>query len=111
MALLVSLRAPQGTVLRVRYEDLVREPSKELVRIGQFLGLSMQPVIEQIEAGQPLRVPYLLDGNRIRCETEISLRFDDSWRKRQSLGDRLVATLFTLPFFLLFGYWNYPYDA
>jgi|GEM_PF-3465327 len=111
MSLLVQLSAPRGRVMRVRYEDLVREPAKELTRIGQFLGLSMEPVIGRIEAGEPLRVPYLLDGNRIRCEKEITLRFDNTWRKRQSLGDRLVATLFTLPFFLLFGYWNYPYDS
>lgn len=111
MALLVQLKAPRGSVIRVRYEDLVREPTKELTRIGQWLGLSMEPLIEQIEAGESLQVPFLLDGNRIRCETEITLRFDDTWRRRQSLGDRLVAILFTLPFFLGFGYWNYPYDS
>lgn len=111
MSLLVQLMAPRGRVMRVRYEDLVREPAVELTRIGQFLGLSMEPVIERVEAGEPLQVPYLLDGNRIRCEEEITLRFDDTWRRRQSLGERLVAILCTLPFFLLFGYWNYPYDS
>lgn len=111
MALLVQFRAPRGVVLRVRYEDLVREPGKELTRIGDFLGLSMEPLIEKIEAGKPLTVPHLLDGNRIRCETEINLRFDDAWRKDQGWGERLTATLFTLPFFLKFGYWNYPYDV
>jgi hypothetical protein len=111
MSLLVQLRAPRGTVMRVRYEDLAREPSGELARIGQFLDLSMDPVVAKIEAGEPLQVPFLLDGNRIRCQTEITLRFDDSWRRNQRFMDRLVATLFTLPFFLLFGYWNYPYDG
>ncbi len=111
MSLLVQLRAPRGRVMRVRYEDLVREPAVELTRIGEFLDLSMEPVIERIEAGEPLQVPYLLDGNRIRCEKEITLRFDDTWRRQQSLGERLVAILCTLPFFLLFGYWNYPYDS
>jgi hypothetical protein len=111
MSLLVQLSAPPGTVLRVRYEDLARNPASELRRIGQFLGLSMESVIDKIEGGDFLQVPYLLDGNRIRREKEIRLRFDDTWRKRQGLGDRLVASLFTLPFFLLFGYWNYPYDS
>ncbi len=111
MSLLVHLRAPRGRVMRVRYEDFVREPAVELTRIGKFLDLSMVPVIERIEAGEPLQVPVLLDGNRIRCEKEITLRFDDSWRRRQSLGERLTAILSTLPFFLRFGYWNYPYDS
>jgi hypothetical protein len=111
MSLLVQLFAPRGRVLRVRYEDLVRQPADQLKRIGQFLGLSMEPVIDKIDAGEPLQVPYLLDGNRIRREKEIQLRFDDTWRKQQSLGNRLVAILFTFPFFVLFGYWNYPYDS
>ena len=110
MAFLVQLRATRGKVMRVRYEDLVREPSRELARIGQFLGLSMDPIVAKIEAGEPLRVPILLDGNRIRCQTEINLQFDDSWRRNLSFGDRLMIALITLPFFLLFGYWNYPYD-
>jgi hypothetical protein len=110
MSLLVQLAAPRGTVIRVRYEDLVRTPGEELRRIGQFLGLSMDLLIDRIEAGAPLQVPYLLDGNRIRRQNEIRLRFDDTWRKNQGLWDSLVAVLFTLPFFVLFGYWNYPYD-
>ena len=71
----------------------------------------MKPVADKIESGEPLQVPYLLDGNRIRHETEITLRFDDTWRRRLGFGYRLLAILFTLPFFVLFGYWNYAYDA
>jgi hypothetical protein len=111
MSLLVQIRAPRGRVIRVRYEDLVREPARELLRIGRFLGLSMDPVISMIEAGVPLRVPQLLDGNRIRQKDEIHLRFDDTWRKQLGMRDRLLAILFTLPFFLWFGYWNYPYET
>jgi Sulfotransferase family len=111
MCLIVQRLAPSGTVLRVRYEDLVTRPEVELRRIGGFLGLSMEPILAKIEAGDPLKVPCLLDANRIRHETEIRLRLDDAWRSRLGLGNRLIAVLGTLPFFLLFGYWNYPYEG
>lgn len=111
MSVIVQLLAPRGTVLRVRYEDLVRRPGAELRRIGEFLGLSMDPVIEKLEAGQPLQVPCLLDGNRIRHKTEITLWFDDAWRRRLAFRHRLVAVLLTFPFFVFFGYWNYAYDG
>jgi hypothetical protein len=109
MSVIVHLLAPRGTVLRVRYDDFVRKPAAELRRIEEFLGLSMQPVIDKIEMGEPLRVPHLLDGNRIRREEEITLRFDAAWRRQLTVGNRLVSVLLTLPFFILFGYWNYPY--
>jgi hypothetical protein len=108
--LLVNLMAPRGTVLRVRYEDLVRKPVPELRRIGHFLNLSMEPVIEKIESGEALAVPHLLDGNRIRHQRAIHLRLDDGWRRGLPARDRLLTELLTFPFFIFFGYWKYPYD-
>ena len=77
---------------------------------GRFLNLSMEPVVHKLQVGEPMQVPFLLDGNRIRHEKEISLRFDGAWRERLAWRHRFVAVLLTLPFFLLFGYWRYPYD-
>jgi hypothetical protein len=107
----VRLLMTGGSVLRVRYEDLALNPEKELVRISRFIGISMDSVIHQIISGEPLTVPHLLDGNRIRHQNAIKLRFDDEWRRKLGLVHKLIAIIMTLPLFLLYNYWNYPHPA
>jgi hypothetical protein len=111
MSEIVRLSAPRGTVLRVRYEDLVGNPASELARIGKFLGISMEPVIAKIISNGPLNVPHLIDGNQIRRNSAITIRFDAEWRSKLPKVYQIGIILFTLPFFLLYGYWDYPYKA
>lgn len=110
MSTIVHSLSPRGSALRVRYEDLVREPAAELKRIGRFLDISMDLVINRLEVDGTLVVPPLLDGNRIRRREKITLRLDDEWRRDLSLGHQVLAIMLTLPLFVGYGYWDYTYD-
>jgi hypothetical protein len=109
MSTFVQWRAPQGTVLRMRYEDIVQQPLVEIRRIGSFLGLSMEELSNKIETDPLLLVPHLIDGNRLRQEKSVALRLDDEWRHRLRTGYRWLAVLLTLPFFLIYRYWRADY--
>ena len=96
--------APSGTVLRVRYEDLISKPRQELGRIGRFLQIAMDDLIETIEQGNPLPVQYLIDGNRIRNVEVMTVKLDDEWKTQLKRYHRMLAVLLTLPFSLAYGY-------
>ncbi|MFO1378445.1 MAG: sulfotransferase [Steroidobacteraceae bacterium] len=70
----------RGRSIKVRYEDLVAEPGRELERIGRFLGLDMSGVIASIAAGEPLDIGHMVSGNRIRTNGVIKVGLDDEWR-------------------------------
>lgn len=106
---LVSMLAPNNTVLLVRYEDLVNHPYDEINRIGSFLGLSMNELALWTAAGNPLTIGHLIDGNRIRNETSISLKPDFEWQNNLHNKHRILAILLSWPFFFLYGYFNNSY--
>lgn len=52
--------------LRVRYEDLMTSPRRELERIGAFLACDLSAVIEAVEAEIPLATGHSFGGNARR---------------------------------------------
>jgi hypothetical protein len=52
MSSLVHCLCPRGKVLRVRYEDLVRQPVTEIKRFGQFSSPPMESVIDKLMRGE-----------------------------------------------------------
>lgn len=101
---IVQIKAHRGKVLRVRYEDLVINPIRELQRIGDFLGINMTPLIEKIENDRQLKVNHIIDGNRIRKKEYVKLRYDDAWKKNLSFFQKVLAILLTFPFCLVYRY-------
>jgi hypothetical protein len=64
-------------LLRVRYEDLAKDPETELKRVCQFAGLNYEPkMLEFMEQAH-----HLTNGNDMRFRTDSSIKFDDSWRE------------------------------
>lgn len=104
MAEIVRWRLPRHAVLRVRYEDLAERPAAQLRRIGSFLDLPVGQLAVALEKGTALRVPHLIDGNRVRREAMIKFTLDDEWRSALRMWQRLLAVVLTLPFFVLYGY-------
>ena len=86
----------RGRAIKVRYEDLVAEPARELERIGRFLGLDMSGVIASIAAGEPLDIGHMVSGNRIRTNGVIKIGLDDEWRSL-SMTRRIGYYLACLP--------------
>ncbi|MCA1705589.1 MAG: sulfotransferase, partial [Actinobacteria bacterium] len=71
--------------LRVRYEDLVLHPEREMPRIGAFLGLD-------VSASESAEAPHhQLAGNRARFAQQIVLEPDLEWEDRLPWFHRLLA--------------------
>lgn len=110
MSLFVRWLNPKGSVLQVRYEDLIIDPEETLTRIGKFINCSMEPVIKMVGAQEDFWVPNLIDGNRIRKKDYVKLHFDIEWQRKLSKTWKLTTVLLTLPLFLGFGYWQRRYN-
>jgi hypothetical protein len=77
----------RGRAFRMRYEDLVTRPEKELERVGRFLDIDMRPVSERLVQGKPLIVRHMIAGNRVRHEGAVRLKPDLEWREHLSHED------------------------
>lgn len=74
--------------IRVRYEDFVGEPARELARIGALLGLETSELAHRVAAGEALDAGHTVAGNRMRLAGAVRLRPDDEWHARLSEQDR-----------------------
>jgi len=61
---------PADKVLRVRYENFIQDPSKELTRILEFIGLCIQPD-KIIKAVEGVSTQSLGKGRAVLSEEEV----------------------------------------
>jgi hypothetical protein len=69
-------------VVRIRYEDLANQPGQTFERLEAFLGISFQKVLEGLDRGAPFDPGHGVQGNRMRRNSRITLRFDDEWHRK-----------------------------
>ena len=99
-----TLRVPS---VRVRYEDLVREPVRELSRVARAEGLDPTTIDWSFLDGGGLRIPetHVVAGGRIRlADGVLPLRLDDAWRREMPDQARRLVSAVTLPSRLAYGY-------
>jgi hypothetical protein len=94
IALVTQATSPRGTVLRVRYEDLVRDPARELERIARFTDTDLGEVARRVAAGGSFAPGHSTGGNRLRRSGAIQLREDREWESH--LGKPARALYWTL---------------
>lgn len=94
----------RGRAIKVRYEDLIAQPHRELARIGTFMGVDMSTVIQRVLAREPIDVGHLVSGNRLRSQGGLVVRSGEEWRKSFGWPRRLAAYLLCLPLQVLNGY-------
>jgi len=82
----VAARAGSRAI-RMRYEDLVTAPARELARIGALAGEDVASLTERVLSDEPLDVAHTVAGNRVRMRGQVKLRLDDEWRSRLSPRD------------------------
>lgn len=70
---LVRLRINTNHYLKIKYENIVQYPQRELNRISNFSGIKVGSVIERIEEKQPLKKGFIFNGNRMRTKKEVYL--------------------------------------
>jgi hypothetical protein len=97
--------APEG-YLRVRYEDLIREPEPVLRRIAHFAWAPEDAVLPPVVDGRVhLRTTHSVAGNPSRHRTgAVPLVLDDEWRTGLPGWARWTVAAITWPLLLRFGY-------
>ncbi len=101
----IAVRRLGERAIRVRYEDLCRDPAQELRRIGEAFAIDLEPVIAKLRAQETFAVGHNVGGNQIRFEGR--LQFDpERERKRPPLPAWLGFTVTALcwPLMLAYGY-------
>lgn len=104
IGMLARLKVPG---VRVRYEDLVAHPVRELFRIAAAEGL----VVTDLDfgflspEGIAVRDTHIVAGGRIRLAGGVlPLRLDDAWRRDMPVAARRLVSAITLPSRLKYGY-------
>jgi hypothetical protein len=103
--LLVQALGPLGVPsIRIRYEDLVREPRAQLARTAAFLDGRVS--MGAFQAGCfELGTDHTVAGNRMRLERgAVAVRVDDEWTERLPRRQRHAVTLLSWPLLRRYGY-------
>lgn len=87
VAAMVMERQFPGRWLRVRYEDLARDPAATLARICALIDLDYDPAMLRFRAGRWLGI----GGNRMSHRTDDTIRLDEKWRREMSWRDRVIV--------------------
>lgn len=105
-ALVAALARFGVPVVRVRYEDLVRDPLHELGRVAAAEGRSLR-VDPDVFTPEGLRVPatHVVAGGRIRlADGVLPIRLDDAWRRDLPAAARRLVTAATVVTRRRYGY-------
>ncbi len=99
-----------ATVLRVRYEDVVRAPVDAVRRMAAFAGLPADVDLgflggDQGEHWAVLSPAHTASGNPMRFSSgRIAIRGDERWRTAMAGPARRTVTALTLPLLSHYGY-------
>lgn len=101
----VARAVPEQRLLRLRYEDLMREPEAALRRVVQWAGLPADGLPLTGPRQVRLATAHLIAGNQNRFQAgDILLRPDEEWRAAMGQIDRKWVSLLTWPLLRRFGY-------
>lgn len=90
--------------LKIRYEDFMEKPEKSLIKIGHFLELNMNPVIEKIKNEANFEIGHIIGGNRLKINKSIKFRSDEKWKQKISRPKQIIYYLLALPIMLINRY-------
>jgi hypothetical protein len=98
-----TLRLCGADYVRVRYEDVVRDPRAGIGELCQRLSLEAPAISTQNTT--TLRDVHMIAGNPVRfLSGEVTIREDDEWKRSLSRHDSAFVTLITAPLLLRHGY-------
>lgn len=72
-------RLPSDHSVRVRYEDLTRDPGTELKRISDAVGVDLSAIAKRISEGAKIEPAHQMAGSRLRMKGPMALRYDSAW--------------------------------
>jgi hypothetical protein len=98
-----SLRLCSKAYVRLKYEDLVRDPRRVISELCRHLSLQTPDITEGNTT--TLRDGHMVAGNPVRFLTGlVTIREDDQWKGGLSRRDFTLVTLMTAPLLLRHGY-------
>jgi hypothetical protein len=106
-----ALRRAGHPFIRLRYEDLVRDPCEAVRRCAAHAGLDpTETDLSFIDRDQVrLSAGHLVAGNRMRnAAGPITIRLDEAWRDRMAPRDQRTVEFVTSPLFRRYGYRRGP---
>ncbi|MBA3290874.1 MAG: sulfotransferase [Actinobacteria bacterium] len=101
----VNRRHPADRSIVIRYEDFVADPARIVKSLTTLVG--EDPASLPLEGARTVKlgVNHTAAGNPSRFrQGSITLREDDEWTRRQSVGDRWITTAVSLRLLKRYGY-------
>ncbi|WP_319525406.1 sulfotransferase [uncultured Desulfosarcina sp.] len=92
--------------LRVRYEDLIAFPERELARIEEFIDVSLEIVKKKVRLKKSFNVGHNIGGNHMRMAG--TFRFDPKKAKRKRLPRYydVMVNIICWPLLWYYGYYG-----
>ena len=88
-------------VIKIKYEDFVENPEKEMGRI--FDHVFEKNEIEVTLQGN-INMPHIIGGNRMKSQSQININRDMAWKSSMSKIKQVTYYVLALPLMLLNGY-------
>lgn len=88
-------------VIKVRYEDLVLSPEKEIATIAQFIGIYPKPLTERFNSKKEFKIKYLIDGNRVRKNNCIKFKADEEWKNKLPKVYKILCKIIASPIYYI----------
>lgn len=93
-------RVAKDRWMRLHYEQLAGDPTKQLTKICEWAGFEFEPEMLNMHE----HAHFGLGGNRMQHRKDTSIRLDEKWRKEFKLADRLRFALLGGPINAYYGY-------
>ena len=92
--------------LRLRYEDVARQPATALAHVLDLVGEARDGVLGFVEGDQAVVHPtHTADGNPMRFASgTLRIEADEAWRRGMPAATRRVVTGLTWPWLAAYGY-------
>jgi hypothetical protein len=94
----------RGSVLKLRYEDLVRDPAQQISRLEDFLGVPLEVVRSRIERSEEFEVGHNIGGNNMRMAGVFRFDSGKSSNRPLPLRYRILSRIVCWPIMVLYGY-------
>jgi hypothetical protein len=94
----------RGRFVKIRYEDLLRDPESTLDKIGQTLAIDTRESRERLRNNDVLKAEHVAGGNRWVRAGAAPLRRHDAWRGELGFTSRLLVYVLCFPLQLINRY-------
>jgi hypothetical protein len=97
-------KLPNLEVVRIRYEDMVRDPIRELTKLETLAGMDMEPILDIARGLRSANTGHGVGGNRLRRKGSFMIKEDDEWKRALPFKKRILVAALSWPLARKYGY-------